>query len=364
MVEVLLFVRRQSRRLRSERDFRFVQRRLQSFVSPPPRHVAIFRGLLSLSWLQNRLEIEYLIAIKLESDMARITVRFFKVEKVHDSAPDLEVALQNALNSAEKAFGREKNVLGHTLRLERLVKDNTFFDGEIVRKQTGDIPPEANDSGLQKLAVTEGGGIGHCIAFRYCVALQTIAIQFDNRAVSVNRLLAYLREFDPTYDYRAEPIVNKDAWSKYNRGQPTKLTLTIAQPQNLTSVEGDVGAVIESTRRLSEIYDGPVITVEVKMGRKKGSLAKKAIDGVIRHFTTGQGSTDDVRALSATAANEDGSEAVNFLNDLLRESSDIDVPEGDPDGHYEKRKNRIKSCFNTHFKYIKEVYGASDVEQN
>ena len=77
-----------------------------------------------------------------------------------------------------------------------MTQDQTFFDGEIVRKQTEDIPPEANDKGLQELAVSEGGGIGHCIAFRYSAAIQTIAVQFDNRKVSVNRLLDYLKLSD------------------------------------------------------------------------------------------------------------------------------------------------------------------------
>ncbi|MEO1346434.1 MAG: hypothetical protein AAFV74_20015 [Pseudomonadota bacterium] len=293
--------------------------------------------------------------------MAKVTVRFFKIERVHETAPDLEVALQSAFASADKASDREREVFGQTLRLERLTKDNTFFDGEIVRKQTGDIPPEANDNGLQKLSVSEGGGIGHCIAFRYSVALQAVAIQFDNRAVSVNRFLAYLREFDPTYDYRAEAMVRKDAWTKYNRGLPTKLQLTVAQPQNLASVEGEVGSVIESTRTLAEIHDGPVITVEIKMGRKKGSLAKDVVDGVLKYFTSGPGAEEDVRKLSATSVNEDGAEAINFLNDLLKERRDIDVPEGDPDGHYGKRQSWITTCFNSHFDYIKEVYGASSV---
>ncbi|WP_169576969.1 hypothetical protein [Sediminimonas qiaohouensis] len=97
------------------------------------------------------------------------------------------------------------------------------------------------------------------------------------------------------------------------------------------------------------------------MGRRKGSLAKDAIDGVIKHFTTGPGATEDVRKLSATSADEDGSEAINFLNDLLRERSEIEVPEGDPDNHYRKRQRWVTTCFNGHFDYIKEVYGAPNV---
>lgn len=293
--------------------------------------------------------------------MARVTVRFFKIEKIHESAPDLEVALQDAYAVGPKACEREREVVGHTLRLERLKKDSMFYDGEIVRKQTEDIPPEAIDDGLQKLSVSEGGGIGHCIAFRYSVALQALAIQFDNRAVSVNRLLAYLRDIDPTFDYRADPIAHQDAWNKYNRGLPTKFEISLAQPQNLAAVEGEVGSVIESTRTLAEIYDGPIINVEITMGRRKGSLAKKAVDDVIKYFTNGAGGTEDVRKLSATSVNEDGTEQVNFLNDLLRESREVQVPEGDPDGHYKKRRQWLDTCFRTHFDYIKDVYGVSDV---
>lgn len=296
--------------------------------------------------------------------MASVTVKFFKIQKIHESAPDLEVALQNAYESGNKASEREKDVLGHTLRLERLEKDNTFFDGEVVRKQTGDIPPEANDAGLQKLSVSKGGGIGHCIAFRYSNALQALAIQFDNRAVSVNRLLAYLKTFDQTYDYRAEAMIRRDGWEKYNRGMPTKLTLTLAQPENLQYVEGEVGAVIESARTLSEKCCAPVITVEVKMGRRKGFLEKSVIDSVVQFFSIGQGATEDVQTLSATSVNEDGAESINFINYLLKESRDVELPEGDPDKHYEKRRTWIKSCYNTHLNYIKEVYGASDVVYN
>lgn len=293
--------------------------------------------------------------------MAKVTVRFFKIEKNHGSAPDLDAALKNAFSSGGKASVREKGVNGDTLRLERLAKDNSFYDGEIVRKQTGDMPPEANDEGLTKLSVSEGGGIGHCIAFRYSIALQTLAIQFDNRAVSVNKFLSYLQQFDPSYDYRAEPIIRQDAWATYNRGLPTKFVLEVAQPQNLEAVEGDVDSVISSARTLAEFADSPLIYIEVRMGHRKGSLAKSAVDGLLKHFTSGPGGTEDVRKLSATSSNEDGSEDVNFLNDLLKERRDVEVPEGDPDGHYAKRQSWLATCFNMHFTYINKVFGGSGV---
>lgn len=289
--------------------------------------------------------------------MANITVRYFKVVKIHHSAPDLDVALRGALQAGATAHNREREVAGQTFRLERLIQDNTFYDGEVVRKQTGDMPPEANDDGLQRLSISEGGGIGHCVAFRYSVAYQVIAIQFDNRAVSVNRLLAYLKEFDPTFDYRADPIVRRDAWTKYNTGLPTKFEIQLAQPADLEAVEGPVGTVIQSAQTLSDIYDGPVITIEIKMGRRKGSLTKDAVDSVLRYFTEGAGASQDVRKLSATTSNEDGSEEVDFLKEFLMDKRDISTPEGQPEEHYAIRRATLSSCFRSHNDYIRQVYG-------
>lgn len=81
-------------------------------------------------------------------------------------------------------------------------------------------------------------------------------------------------------------------------------------------------------------------------------------------FTSGEGKAQDVRKLSVTSSNEDGSIPVNFLHDLLRERLDLEVPEGDPDGHYEKRSGWITIFFNVRFDYIKKVYGAINLSGN
>ena len=47
-----------------------------------------------------------------EDNMAKVTVRFFKIEKIHNSAPDLEVALKNVFATGSKASEREKTSLG------------------------------------------------------------------------------------------------------------------------------------------------------------------------------------------------------------------------------------------------------------
>jgi hypothetical protein len=229
----------------------------------------------------------------------RITVRFFRVSRTHDAAPHFADALEAAMQSGNTPKARERDIGPNVIvRIERFSRDGTFIDGEIVRRQMINFPPEANDAGLVRPPLSEGGGIGHCVAFRYNIGLRVIGIQFDNRAVSVGRLLAYLKAGDATADYSAAPLVRKDAWDRYNRGEPRRFRLKVANPQLLHAVEGEVYDVKESSSRLSEMFGGPVITLEVSMGQtRKGSLTREKVTKLIEYLTGDAGKDADVQEL-------------------------------------------------------------------
>ncbi|MBR9766513.1 MAG: hypothetical protein GYB53_24100 [Rhodobacteraceae bacterium] len=291
--------------------------------------------------------------------MSKVTVRFFHVGKAGKNVPDLEKALWAAHALSDKASGRERVVEGHVLRLERLADYGEYTAGEIVRKQTGDIPPEANSEGLARLSVSEGGGLGHCIAFRYHRRLAIIAIQFDTRAVSINRLMLYLKEIDTSQVYNVRAMIRRDSWEKYNKGKPTKLSFTIAQPTNLAAVEGEVGSVIASTKRLAEIAEAPRIHIEVSMGRGKGSLRKGVVDDVLKFFTTGVGKTEEVKQLQVNSSTDDGTEMIDFLTELLKDTDHLELPDGDPEGHYKVRLAWLKEAFDKHYDQIELMHGAA-----
>lgn len=288
---------------------------------------------------------------------SKITIRFFRIEQIHQTVPAFEAALQHAFSASRTAKGRERDVGGAIIRLERLEKSSSCWNGEMVRKQTENIPPAADDDGLTPLTLSDGSGLGHAIAFRYSPALQVLAIQFDNRAVSVNRMISYLRSIDPSQEYTAFPLIREDAWDRYGRGRPSKLIVEIASPTDLPSVEGEVGSVISSTKRLAEISQAPVITIEMKMGRSKGSLAKEVVDGVINFFTKGDGKEQDIRKLEAQVRSDDGSEIVGFLQEGLKHSTTLDLPTDCTDVNYRARQNYVDECFSESFDYIRRVYG-------
>lgn len=287
----------------------------------------------------------------------KITCRFFKIEAEYPSTPSFEKACAAAMGLGGDPEHRQRMVGNVTVRMERFGEAGSFFSGEAVRVQTENIPPEASPKGLTPLAV---GGLGHAIAFRYHPGLQVIAIQFDNRAVSLGRLIDYLRDVDSSYRYKFLPLITEDAWGRYLDGKPRKFMIQLAAPQNLEEVEGPVGVLTDAARALGEMAEAPIITIEVSMGqRRSGFLNGEFVTGLLNYFTNGNGSDEDVRKLCATVALDDegGTEGIDFLNEKLKIKDELDLPSDDAEQHYLRRDGFLKRCFEEHFEYIASVYG-------
>lgn len=290
----------------------------------------------------------------------QITCRFFKIEPEFEAVPPFEQACIAAMELGDDPEHREKDIGAVKVRMERFDQSGQFFRGEAVRVQTENIPPEASPKGLTPLAI---GGLGHAIAFRYHPELRIIAIQFDNRAVSVGRLMTYLRDVDSSYRYRYSALATQDAWGRYNDGRPRKFVIQLAAPQNLDEVEGSVGALTDAARTLGEMAQAPMITIEVSMGqRRQGFLNREFVTKVLKHFTIGGGSDEDVRKLCSTVALDDegGTQDIDFLNEKLKNKDVLDLPNDNAERHYRLRDQFLKDCFAEHFEYIARVYGVKN----
>ena len=270
---------------------------------------------------------------------SRITIKFFRISNENGIGPAFEDVLLNIIQAAPTPKERKKEINPEVvIRLERLNDDKVYLSGEVVRKQIANIPQEANDDGLTPLKLTDGAGLGHSIAFCYHKGLRVVAIQFDRRAVSVARFLKYITICNDGAYYKAYPLVRDDAWERYNKGTLRKFEFKIASPSALDEIEGSVGSVAESSRRLTEVFEAPVIRFEVSMGRRKGSLARQAVEHVIKFFTSGDGRLQDVQTMKAVTKGDDGEIAnVNFIEDDLILSEAFNLPQTDPDKHYESK---------------------------
>jgi hypothetical protein len=240
---------------------------------------------------------------------------------------------------------------------------NDFVFGELIRKQIANIPPEANDDGLSPIRLSDGGGLGLSSAFRYHRPTRVLLIQANNQAVSASRLNLYLKAIDQNAEYTFDPVAREDAWDRFNTGVPRRLVIKIASPEHINTLgnaalNAEAETVGTGLANIGEALRGAVITIDVAMGQKKGSLLKGATERVLRTFrrlgTTGN---LDVKMLSASVKDDEGTDSINFLDEHLVVRDRLDLPESQPEQNYRIRAAFLETQFNERLGYIHRLFG-------
>jgi len=280
--------------------------------------------------------------------MGRFTTRFYTVEKESDDGPTLRQALAHIYGRPHAERERQLTA-DFVVRLERfeLFEDDREFDGEFIRVRDDDFPFEVNADGVGALQ-TEGP-IGSGVAFRFRERDHTLAIQYDTRIVSPGRAMQYLKSFNVGFGFIANPKMDMENWRKFNDGNVRKLTVAVANPQNLADLEDDAAAVHDTFTGLAEAYGAPSIKIEVGMGHHRGALrgaAREAARSIWRLI--GQG--EDVRSLRARVKPNDGTPAedINLIDEVLTGRQEVQLPANDPERNYEIRRQLIRQTLEAH----------------
>jgi hypothetical protein len=298
--------------------------------------------------------------IRMESNL---TARYFRVSG-DGPAPQFTALLKEIVSAPLPA--REKDLNPGTLnpviiRLERFEDLNGgFVAGELIRKQIREIPPEVSDNGLSPIVLSEGGGLGYSSVFVYHRQTGVLGIQSNTAAVTHKRLQYYCGAWNHLANYAFDPVVKQEAWERFNRGLPRKISIKLANPQQLNGLTNSALSVGEAAANLSEILNGPYVTIEVSMGQKKGSLAVNAVRQLVtqlRGFLPGQA---DVRKLTASVKAE-GEEVdeINFLDEFLVYRDTIELPENDHERSYLSRRGALLQNFVVNLTYIQSIYGTN-----
>jgi hypothetical protein len=296
-----------------------------------------------------------------------ITLKFLRVTSAHAHGIAFEAALQNAIALGDP-HQREKNINAGfpdpiIVRLERLHTRNDFVFGELIRKQVANIPLEANDEGLSPIQLSDGAGLGLSSAFRYHRPTRVLLIQANNQAVSASRLNLYLNSIDQNAEYLFDPVAREDAWRRFNGGVPRRLILKVASPEHINHLGNDaLGNEAETIgtglANIGEALRGAVITIDVAMGQRKGSLLKGATERVLRNFRKlGNAGALDVKMLSASVKDGGGTDLIDFLDEHLVVRDRLDLPDGQPDRNYQIRASFLETQFNEHLAYIHGLFG-------
>ena len=288
----------------------------------------------------------------------RITVQFFKIEPRNEAVPSFEDILNKAAELGNLPGERELELSddGTKVRLERLVANGEWFEAEMVRVQRDNIPLEAQEEGL---IISRAESLGHSAVLRYCPALALLVVEMNPTNMTLSRGMRYLRKVDDTARYDARPIPNREIWERYGRMKPKRFSVTLASITNPQELEGPVGAITQSSRRLHEMTNAPIVQISVRAGGHPEGLDKGVIESLVDGLLGSDDPGFEVTALSVSAEDEEeqATELLNFLDDILKEHEEINLNNLDSNQSFNVRMDILRACFAKHMDYIANHHG-------
>lgn len=276
----------------------------------------------------------------------RITFRFYKVTRDPKSKVALADALQE-IGNIDGAKAREKHLgTDFYARAEVIMPHKGSIVGDMTRIQKTNLPAEI--VGDERRPLRGKNPLGHSIVFRYLPGSGDLGIQYDPRILSPKRFMQYVGATVDNALFRLNPIVREDMWERFKEAPVRKLAIAIASPTNLESVDkGDAAAALTSFRNMGEAYDSPQITIEMSMGRKSGALSE-SIKGLVRHIRASvvKEQVDVARMKARIVDEDDKSQDIDLLEDILSVKEELPLKDNDPDANYEIKIEALRKAMN------------------
>jgi hypothetical protein len=217
----------------------------------------------------------------------------------------------------------------------------------MVRVRSTDLPCEVHPDGTRPLNV--GVPIGDGVAFCFREQDHKLAIQYDMRTLSPGRFNDYLRQMIDAAQFVFDPALDPEALARFHALPLRKLKVKLARPQQLANLEDDMAAAGQAFRDLGEVYQAPIVTLEMSMGHSKGGLADGAKQ-MVEGFLTMAGQNADVRGIIVTPDSGEGqqNEDINLLDTLLSVKGEIAPASEDPDDVYAATSQFVRAQLNAH----------------
>jgi hypothetical protein len=283
----------------------------------------------------------------------RVHARFYRVSKPEAGVTDFaEVLLGEA--SKGKPGDRERDIGGGIVaRLEHCSEDGDAIEGEFCRVQSQNIPPQTGPDGLLPIKL-EAGGIGHVAAFRFHKPTRVLLLQRNVSSLTAARLGLFLASTKADRLFAFNPVLAKDAMQRFMDRKPRGFSVTFAGPENLESLDDAGIPAAHGARLIAEAYDGVRVKIEVSVGRsRKKWLGKDSIFAALGALVD----ADGVKGLKVKADKNGEDDVINFLKEQLHGEDTLDLPEGDPEGNYTRRKLLLRKLFSDNMGTIMAQFG-------
>lgn len=278
--------------------------------------------------------------------MSKVSVRYYRVFKQDDSAPDLHKVLKKIskkdLKKRERKIGDQNEP--STVRLENFQKGTNNFFGEIVKIDTDNWPMEVDDDGLKALEID--GNLGYSICFAYNKKLAVIAIQFNPTIISIGRLSQYLQTLNSLAKYNFHPVLKESAWDEFKNGTIKKFSVKVACPNSFAGIGGD--GLDGTIQDLASTYSAPYISIELSVGNKKGNL-DESLKSKVKRILTKQ----DVLSMSAKTL--ESSQSIDLMNYVLQDYDHFNIG-NDPKKSYSTKVSFVRRSLNKNLPFMTNLF--------
>jgi hypothetical protein len=275
----------------------------------------------------------------------RVTFRFYEVGAGRRVRHSFSEALR-LISDIARPSGRERQLAqDFYMRAEQIVLRNGVIVGDLTRIQKTNFPSEI--SGDLRNPLSTRNYLGHSVVFRYVPGTSTLGIQYDPRVISPSRFCEYVTQMLETGPYTLTPIVRDDMWDQFQRSAVRKISIAVAQPNNLARLEGGAASATQAIRQMAEAYEAPSIVVEMSMGHRRGSLSEQAKDLVRRLRGEMVADRANITSLSAKVKNEDGeTETIDLLSDILSVKQTLELTDRDHEANFRIKFEALRVSMN------------------
>lgn len=245
---------------------------------------------------------------------------------------------------------------GLVFRLENCRSEGGMVVGEIVRRQTENLPPEAIAG--QPLRNLNAAGIGHSAVFCYCPRTSVIAFQVARIGVSVGRFMMYTGNVLGLSGFNALPVPTEEFWQSILNGRVRSISVKVSSPQNLEAIEDDFVTVRQSLAQLQSIAGSSSVEAVFSVGRGDEDLSSSRVARIFR-WLLGERNEDrgGVKSLKAKIIDEDDvARVLSLVNCHLGESQVLEFNVDDPQVNFERRKRYVLEVFGRNRRIIDAEY--------
>ena len=283
---------------------------------------------------------------------ARVSAGFFRASAPAGGTGGFEGAIRS-LAQLPSARDRERDLgQGVIIRIERATETAEYIEGEFSRIQKANIPSQASSEGLLPLVLQDGHGLAHVAAFLYHRPSRVLLLQRNSQSATVNRLSLYVAADNAGNLVTFAPVITEDALERFKHGEPRSFSVKFSGIDQLQALDDAGIAVAKGARMIGEAYDGVEVEIRVSAGRSRKSFLGKARLMPEVEQLAGLPGVDHL-----TAKLSGDPTAVDLLNEHMKEARVLDLPEGDPDAHFERRRAFLRAVFSDKLAEIQRRFG-------